>query len=393
VITVVGGCYHEICISPPIRQFYGSGGRAAAALATTGESVTLHAYVSAGAESQVRRLEALSGFKVNRNPSADEISFAYVSPLHSPLVDPGALAIHASEKPIVASGDLILMFGMIEGGAQVKGGTVVYDPQNGDRPRFFHDTGSSADRLAVICNLREAKGLVPAGNRHPGYEILKRERADVVVVKQGPAGAAVFTSEGEEHIPAFLSDSVFSIGSGDIFAAAFAFAWGRLGMPPAASAKWASQSVAWYVSTRQERFPSDEDRALMKPAHWVPGRVYLAGPFFTMAQRWLVEQTRAVFLNINLEVFSPLHDVGHGTADEIAEADLDGLAQCDRVFAITDGLDAGTIFEIGYARKMGLPVYAYSELVGSEDCKMIAGSGCKVIEDYATAIYATAWRL
>ncbi len=67
------------------------------------------------------------------------------------------------------------------------------------------------------------------------------------------------------------------------------------------------------------------------------------------------------------------------------------LETCDRVFAILDGLDAGTVFEVGYARKLGLPVIAYSETVSAEDCKMIAGSGCQIVNDFATAIYQTAW--
>jgi nucleoside 2-deoxyribosyltransferase len=69
------------------------------------------------------------------------------------------------------------------------------------------------------------------------------------------------------------------------------------------------------------------------------------------------------------------------------------LERCDRLFAILDGLDAGTIFEIGYARKLGIPVYAYAETVSSEDCKMFTGSGCKLFDDYVTAIYATAWKI
>lgn len=77
----------------------------------------------------------------------------------------------------------------------------------------------------------------------------------------------------------------------------------------------------------------------------------------------------------------------------VAEADLAGLEECDRVFAILDGLDAGTLFEVGYARKMGIPVYGYGETIEPENSKMITGSGCHLIPDFATAIYFAGWKV
>jgi Nucleoside 2-deoxyribosyltransferase/pfkB family carbohydrate kinase len=392
VIQVVGGCYHEICLSPPIRQFYGSGGRAAAALAGADSNVLLHTYASPGAHRHLKRLAALSDFKIESYPAVDEVSFAYVNPLIGPQIDPPIGAISQS-RPIEVVGSLVLMFGMVEGTARVEADIAIYDPQNGAHPVYFRDTGSKAKRLAVVCNAVEARRLTRASDNEAPKIIMREENADVVVVKRGPNGARVVTRELDITVPAYGSESVFGIGSGDVFAAAFTYAWGMRSMTPEASADWASRAVAHYAGTRSERFPTDEDRRMMKPVQVKPGQVYIAAPFFNMPQRWLVEQTRTVLINMGLEVFSPLHHVGFGSPIDVTQGDLAGIEDSDRLFAIVDGLDAGTLLEIGYARKAGTPVYAYTELIGAEDCKLIVGSGCMVFRDYPTALHATAWKL
>ena len=49
---------------------------------------------------------------------------------------------------------------------------------------------------------------------------------------------------------------------------------------------------------------------------------------------------------LNFNVFSPIHDVGIGKSKEIAQKDLKGLDESDSVFAILNGYDPGTVFEI-----------------------------------------------
>ena len=123
------------------------------------------------------------------------------------------------------------------------------------------------------------------------------------------------------------------------------------------------------------------------------GRIYLAGPFFDLGQRWLVEEVRTLLRSMGAEVFSPVHEVGPGPASTIAPEDIRGLEQSQVVFAILNGLDSGTIFEIGYAVKHGLPVVALAQNAKDEDLKMIAGTGCYVTDDFATAIYQAIWAL
>ncbi|MDP2405913.1 MAG: hypothetical protein Q8M50_06630, partial [Hydrogenophaga sp.] len=56
-----------------------------------------------------------------------------------------------------------------------------------------------------------------------------------------------------------------------------------------------------------------------------------------------------------------------------------------------DGLDAGTLIEIGYALARGMPVVIYCENESEEDLKMMAGSGCILCTDYVSAIYRALW--
>jgi nucleoside 2-deoxyribosyltransferase len=121
-------------------------------------------------------------------------------------------------------------------------------------------------------------------------------------------------------------------------------------------------------------------------------RVYLAGPFFTIAQLWLIEEARRCLTDAGMKVFSPFHEIGPGPAEEIGPADIAALNECDAVFAVLDGLDSGTIFEVGYARALDKPVVGFAQTVTEEDLKMIVGSGCTVIPDFVTAILAVAAR-
>lgn len=61
------------------------------------------------------------------------------------------------------------------------------------------------------------------------------------------------------------------------------------------------------------------------------------------------------------------------------------------MLAIADGLDSGTIFEVGYARSRGIPVVMYAENVSPEDLKMMDGTDCFLRDDFVSAIYQTAW--
>ena len=102
---------------------------------------------------------------------------------------------------------------------------------------------------------------------------------------------------------------------------------------------------------------------------------------------------RDQLLGMGVEVFSPFHDVGAGSAEYVAPRDLKGLDDCDVVLAVLNGSDTGTIFEIGYAIAKGKPVVGLAQNMRAEDLKMPIGSGCVIATDLVTAIYHTIWAL
>jgi nucleoside 2-deoxyribosyltransferase len=110
-----------------------------------------------------------------------------------------------------------------------------------------------------------------------------------------------------------------------------------------------------------------------------------------MGQRWIIEEAKAALESQGLEVFSPLHDVGHGQPEVVVPEDLKALETVDVVFGVVDGLDPGTLFELGYARSRGIPVVAFVEQEEGESLKLLAGSDCRIERDFTTAIYRTNW--
>ncbi|WP_192282583.1 nucleoside 2-deoxyribosyltransferase, partial [Methylorubrum zatmanii] len=228
-----------------------------------------------------------------------------------------------------------------------------------------------------------------------GTALLAAHDAEIVVVKRGCEGARVFRVGGmPADIPAYRSERVFKIGSGDVFSAAFAHHWGERGLDAVDAADLASRSVAHFVDYHALPLPPAAELASQSalPAGRRPGLIYLAGPFFDLAQRWLVEEALERLQALGAPVFSPLHEVGTGRpAQETAAADLEGLDRCAALLALLDGADPGTLFEVGYARARGKPVVVLAERLDDPNLTMLVGTGCRVARDLTSALYQAAW--
>lgn len=392
MIHVVGGVYLERCLEPTWNEMYGSAGRAAAALGSVSEKVLLHTRMHKDLERQFDAVAGSFGFDWQAEPSDQIIGFAYTHCLSTPYITPRQIQ---KELPLEVEGEIILRFGMMESTAIIHGDRVVYDPQAAEGPETFHSNGSTAKHLAVVVNGYELECLTGLKDSQLGANMLLAEGAELVVVKMASRGCLVVQSGQTRVVPAYRTGFVWSIGSGDVFAAAFAHFWAEKGMDPAVAADLASQSTARYCNTMSMPLWTAK-RLLEEPLDPLPhptGRrkVYLAGPFFNLTQRWLVEEARSQLLAQGLEVFSPLHEIGPGPAEIVAEADLRGLHECDRLLALVDGGDVGTIFEVGYAKANEIPVVAFSQNMPEEDLKMLAGTDCIIVKDFVTAIYETSW--
>lgn len=395
-MIVVGGTYDEICFEPRWREKFGSGLRACRTIHSLNPSVDLafHTFGDADTGLYLQQIETIfPKIKSNVYPINKTVSFYYDYPLITPRISPRLDTIDKNSNNIEVSGADILYYGFIEGNAVVKGQRVVYDPQSPSNPIPFSKTGSTAEKLAIVVNITEAKKLANTDDIAGVKDyFLVEEGAEVLILKMGPKGAMVFDkNDNVGSIPVYKTQAVWPIGSGDVFASAFAYYWFSGEVPSEAALK-ASQTTAFYCESKDFDFNGSAvklEPLLVKDS--LNAKIYLAGPFFTFAQRWLIDQIRMSLYQTGLRVFSPWHDIGHGVASEVVPKDLKGLDESKLVFAVIDGLDSGTLFEVGYAVKMGIPVIAYVENETEESVKMLEGTGCILEKDLTAAIYKAYW--
>lgn len=396
MITVVGGVYLERCMSPAWNEYFGSGGRAASAIANLGGPVKLVAYADENASEVLAPRAYLEGFECEFTPISRTPSFAYHHSLQTPVID----VSENSSQTIHVKADNVVQFGMIEGDAIIEADFAVYDPQSPDNPKAFNDNGSKTQHLALILNEYEAAKLLgkKVAGKAAAEELVKSGQAEVVIIKRGAKGALLVDATGAHPIPAYKTDNVWKVGSGDVFVATFGHYWMGEKLSPLDAAINASKAVAYYVSTKGFISPKLLAETAFEPIvlserfqdGYVPN-IYLAGPFFSMGQLWLINEARQNLREMGLTVFSPYHDVGRGSAEDVVQKDLEAINNCDLLYAIGDGMDSGTIFEIGYARALNIPVVMYSENETPENRKMMEGSGCHLCEDYVTSIYKSLW--
>ncbi|MYA31845.1 MAG: nucleoside 2-deoxyribosyltransferase [Gammaproteobacteria bacterium] len=393
--TVVGGVYDEYCIEPYWDDVYGSGGRAAAALSTAIPDLRLVTYCAQSLKDGLENLKAAYRIAISGISTHDGICFEYVHSLSVPRITPRPDAIQKHGELSVED-DVVLRFGMMEGSAHVKAKRAVYDPQSAFDPRPFGENGSNADTLALILNRAEAHCLTDETDTDAmARKLISNGEASVVVLKLGGHGALVATKEGSDVIPAYKSQSVWKIGSGDVFSAAFTLYWAVEHKDPTQAADLASRATSHYCGTRALPIPPADILCseLTEPVRPGSGQVYIAAPFFDLGEQWLVEEARTHLLKMGVRVFSPLHDVGIGPASRVTQQDLKGLDESDAVLAILNSGDPGTVFEVGYAVARGIPVVVLAQNMRPEDLKMPEGSGCRITQDLVSAIHHAVWSL
>lgn len=284
---------------------------------------------------------------------------------------------------------------MVDAEVAAEARRIVWDPQQPTGERVVLPETLDADELVVVANDDEVRRL--GGDADPeqaARQVLNDTRVAAVLVKMGALGALVVTRKATDLAPPIATGTVWPIGSGDAFAAGFAAGWMGDRHDIDAAVRRAMQFASSWCATRDltstvgvGELPTDSAEVPRRNA-----KVYLAGPFFDLGQRWLVNTARRGLQDVSpeLEVFSPLHDVGPGEA-EVAAQDLAGLEDCNAVLALGDGDDPGTIFELGWARSRNIPVVVYGQRLNREGMKMVLGTGCEISDDLSTAVYRAAW--
>jgi nucleoside 2-deoxyribosyltransferase len=335
----------------------------------------------------------VDNFKYQLTKSSSTIGFYYNHPLACPIIQ-GRSEDNYSLK---LSGRCVIGFGMLEAVTQIDGEWVVYDPQSPRHPSSFRGQAGKAEHLALVLNESEAKKLSGETEILQIRDTLfEREGCECLVMKCGAKGALVFTSKDDEGvvIPVYKTSHVWPLGSGDVFTTVFSFFWFS-GCKPVDAAMNASKAVAVYCNGNGniEAIPELIQKKGMfeELVHRKNGLVYLAGPFFTLSEKLFVSECRNLLFAMGIKVFSPYHDVGEGKAEDVAPKDINKLEECSCVFAIVDGLDSGTLFEVGYAVAMGKKVVAYAENETEGTMKMLMGTGCNIEKDFTTALYKTCW--
>lgn len=400
-MTIVGGSYSEICFEPIWENIFGSGFRAVSLILENNNAENITYYTCADPEVKAH-LEYYARLFPNLSIKALDVfkspEFRYDYPLRTPVIFPRPDLYCNHQIMLEAHGENILAYGLLEASIKVKGNKVVYDPQSPSNPQTFKSTGSTADRLVIIVNKSEAKKI---SGSESITEIKKyfftEEKCYALIIKMGAQGALLFESVSGPpvKIPVYVTNTVWPIGSGDVFSAYFAWSWFN-GRDLRASAIQTSKATALYCNSKDlsiiedfESFPFQELIIEDNPSK----QVYLAGPFFTFSDRWIVNEAWGILRGFGLRVFSPFHDVGHGKAKDVVDQDLKGLDSSDVVFAIIDGLDSGTLFEVGYAVSQRKKVIAFVQNEDEESLKMLEGTGCMIEQDFTTAIYKTYWAI
>ena len=384
-MIVIGGSYTETVLYPTTStEFMGSGVRAAVTLGGAVDALVTYATAEETAL-LTGVLPFVTAVKALKRPT--EVEFRYLDS----ALPPDILRI-SRESVEAVPGSFptadVLAFGLAEhpAGYPLTARRVVFDPQAPTHATPDLLDSITAEHIAVCANRREARRMtghdVPA---EAAAELLRRPHVDAVVVKCGALGYLTADHSEMTWHHATPTLAVKALGSGDIFSSVFAREW------------FAGRTVVEAATSASSAVATSVDGSVLltapRPLPLHPGyapKVYLAGPFFTLAERWLVEQTRAALTGLGARVFSPIHDVGPGDV-EVAKKDLEGLDDCDVVFALLDGLDPGTIYETGWAARENIPIVGHSSEPHRKETKMLVGMGAEVHTDLTAAMYRAIW--
>lgn len=405
-MIVIGGTYEEIVVVPDSHELRGSGLRAVAALANREEPPTFHTVLDVSAE-RLEEAELVAGSLgvtlAGNNPSRSEpVAFRYITPISAPAVN-GPNSRLLEGQIVVGSDRVALVFGLIEApssGVSVTAETVVFDPQ---RPRDAEPVNLqnfNEAQVIMVANSTEIRKIGASRDiREAATRILDANpNVSGVVTKRGAAGCIVsermrIGSVRHDSVGAHPTSRVWPIGSGDTFSAGLAHAI-DLDADLVDAARLGAAAAAHWCSTKNPAIPaallSGDYSMLPRPVEPTSPRIYLASPFFSVSERWLVESVRDELHSLGADVWSPVHEVGHGGL-EVAQKDLDGLLGCDAVIALLDHGDPGTVFEVGWAVRHGIPVVGYGTSVNPDGIKMLAGTRVELHRDLSTACYRAVW--
>ncbi|AQX85143.1 nucleoside 2-deoxyribosyltransferase [Elizabethkingia bruuniana] len=396
MISVIGGVYREINLDDLSTEIYGSGLRCTKFLLENKCDVIFHTAGNSEIEDYLKEYKKVyPSFSFSRIDYNELITFKYSYALDQPDILPNPLKIRKT-KNIEFKDYNIICYGMLETDFKVEGCRVVYDTQNSINPIKFSEFGV-ADELIYIINFSEAKVI----SKCTELEDIKKfffeeEKVTALIIKNGPHGATLLYDNKEVKIPSYITENVHKIGSGDIFTASFAYYWMEKKISLEDCAYNASKSTSYFCDKKIYIDTSNIENLIYKeyhPSNLNNKQIYLASPFFSISELLLVDKIRNSFLEFDVNVFSPFHDIGIGNDITIANKDIDAINNSDIIFCVFDGLDSGTLVEAGYSIAKNKKIIGYQRTCDENKLLMIKPGNAKVYENLTTAIYQTIWSL
>ncbi|MEW6070910.1 MAG: PfkB family carbohydrate kinase, partial [Candidatus Thermoplasmatota archaeon] len=225
----------------------GSGLRAACALSEADKNLKLVSAIDNDLRFEAELTVGAFPFPIDWSERNGHVTFKYYTPLSSPVIE-GRLS-SAKEIQIIDC-DAALVFGMIETSARVKADYLIFDPQQPQDIIQLNTERFPSKHLAIVANKNETKNLGKSDDiKTAAKNLLIGSKADVIITKLGAKGALVTTPKVQHEIGPHPTQKVMPIGSGDTFAAGFAWAWGCLKLDPVEAAHVGSAAAAFYVST------------------------------------------------------------------------------------------------------------------------------------------------
>lgn len=217
----------------------------------------------------------------------------------------------------------------------------------------------------------------------------------VLLLKENRGGSRLFhlPDTTVDEIPATLSNTVNSVGVGDVYSAVMV-ALSHKGWTEAA---WRGSQAATEYS--KSTFPNDIRRDLQRSFQipletlqdlggtilpWHDRQtysIYLAGPDFSYVEKPEFDRAAASLAYHNFNVRRPVIENGElkrpaseGEIRHTYHMDCQLLKECDAIFAIPLNRDPGTLVEIGMAIAMGKPLITYDPRRENENTMVMAGS-------------------
>ena len=376
-MIVAGGVYLETCVTPETRQLLGSAGRAALGLSSLRSEIELHTFHPPDLWGDLEANFRPYGIDCRPSATSERIEFAYLFPLARPVQTPAGVA-ERGEK--LVTGNSVLCFGCVEGDFVVEAGQAVFDPQ-GRASWHFRDCGGTAERLAVVLNAGDALASTGADSiDRAARTVLASEGAEVVVVKDGPHGAHVFSSGQVQHVPAYASRSNYNIGSGDVFSAIFAHYW-FAGMGPAPAADHASRYTAAYVARPTLPFPETLPPLSPRRSSGVQ-RLVVVAALDTVAAQWFANIVSAAVTRLGV-VEVELIEIAQVLQDDAQQVPYDAAI-------LVCAHDRPTALAVARLESLkGRPTTFFVDAgLGMSQADM---GGARIVNDLTQAIYEAYW--